>query len=139
MKLLRFFMLMLAIILISCSVNKKLSKVDIQKEAEVSDSVEYELIIFDPGFESWFISHCKPSWYHSQEYYELWNRQYVSAWNEKVISPRFSRFFESTIEYDPFTDYGLELNHKLFYYFMYVERALKINILPPGAGPQTIF
>jgi hypothetical protein len=122
----------------ACTGNKKLSKVDIKnQETELADSVEYELIIFDPGYETWYLTHSKPVWFHSVEYYENWNNQYVVAWNSKAISPRYNKYFESTIDYDPFIHYGLELNHKLFYYFMYVEKALKINILPNGYGPHT--
>jgi hypothetical protein len=135
----KYILIILAVFVIACAGNKKLVKVAINdRESEASDSVEYELIVFDPGFETWFITHSKPEWYHSQEYYESWNRQYVSAWNEKALSPRFSRIFETTIDYDYFTDYGLELNHKLFYYFQYVEKGLKIDILPYGSGPHAV-
>jgi thioredoxin-related protein len=133
------FFIIFLLILASCAGNKKLSKVAISnRDNEISDSTEYELIIFDPGFETWYLSHSKPDWYHSKDYYETWNRQYVTAWNSKAMDMRYSRFFESTIDYDPFVDYGLELNHKLFYYFMYVEKGLKIPILPPGTGPQSV-
>jgi thioredoxin-related protein len=133
------FFIIFLLILASCAGNKKLSKVAISnRDNEISDSTEYELIIFDPGFETWYLSHSKPDWYHSKDYYETWNSQYVIAWNSKAMDMRYSRFFESTIDYDPFVDYGLELNHKLFYYFMYVEKGLKIPILPPGTGPQSV-
>jgi hypothetical protein len=135
-----FFFLVPAFLLASCAGSKKLQKVDIKNESTgQNDSVEYELIVFDPGFESWFLSHSKPVWYHSVEYYETWNRQYVSEWNAKAMTPRYSRYFESTIDYDPDINYGLELNHKLFYYFQYVENVLKIDILPPGSGPHAVF
>jgi hypothetical protein len=133
------FIVVILLLLTACAVNKKLSKVDIKNQGtELKDSVEYELIIFDPGFESWFLTHSKPIWYHSVEYYENWNKQYVIAWNSKAISARTSKYFESTIDYDPFIHYGLGLNHKLFYYFMYVEKVLDIDILPLGMGPQTV-
>lgn len=122
----------------ACTLHRKTSGIQIQnQESEQKDSTEYELVIFDPGFESWFVSHSRPSWYHSPEYYKNWNQQYVTAWNAKAMSPRYSRFFESTIGWDPFVDYGLELNHRLFYYFQYVEKELKIPILPPGMGPKS--
>jgi hypothetical protein len=124
----------------SCTLHKNTTGIHIKNQETVqNDSTEYELIIFDPGFESWFITHSHPVWYYSQDYFENWNQQYVTAWNAKVMTPRYSRYFESTIDWDPFTDYGLELNHKLFYYFQYVERMLKIEILPSGSGPQTVF
>lgn len=125
--------------LASCAGQMKLASVAIDDpENNETDSVEYELIVFDPGFESWYLSHSKPDWYYSQTYYEMWNRQYVTAWNNKTMTPRYSRFFETTIDYNPFVDYGLELNHRLFYYFMFVENKLKIPILPPGMGPRIL-
>ena len=49
-----------------------------------------------------------------------------------ILDPRKSSFFEPIIGYDPTVDYGFELNHKLFYYFQYVENVLKIQIMPGG-------
>lgn len=126
-----------ALLIASCAGTKKLARVEFSEPAgQATDSVEYELVVLDPGFETWYILHSRPSWYHTQNYYELWNRQYVTAWNTKAMSSRYSRMFESTIDYDPFTDYGLEINHKLFYYFQYVERELGIPILSPGTSPH---
>jgi hypothetical protein len=136
---LNYFVLAALLFLAACAGNKKLPKVDIKNEGtELNDSVVYELVIFDSGFETWFLTHSKPVWYHSAEYYENWNKQYVSAWNSRAMSPGYGKYFESVIGYDPFIRYGLELNHKLFYYFMYVEKELKIEILPSGTGPQTV-
>ena len=104
----------------------------------VPDSIEYALIILDPGFETWFLTQARPMWYHSQSYLESWNRQYVTAWNSKAMTGRNSRYFETFIDYQPHVDYGLELNHKLFYYFQYVEKKLRIPILPSGMGPQSL-
>lgn len=126
-----------AVLLASCTATRKLGSVELSNlEKEVSDSVKYELVVLDPGFESWFIAHSRPSWYHSQSYYENWNKQYVTEWNAKAMSARHSKMFHSSIDYDPFTDYGLEINHKLFYYFQYVERELGIPILAPGTSPH---
>ncbi len=109
------------------------------KEQPGEDSLAYELIILDPGFDTWYLLHNSPVWYHSQEYYENWNLRYVSAWNSKTVSSRHSRFFESYIDYLPHIDYGFELNHKLFYYFQYVEQVLKVPILEEGFRPHTVF
>ncbi len=99
-----------------------------------SDSLEYELEVMDPKFETWYLLHDSPARYRSQQYYENWNKQYVAAWNANSLDPRKSSFFEPIIGWDPTVDYGFELNHKLFYYFMYVENVLNIQIMP--GGPQ---
>lgn len=91
-----------------------------------SDTTEYELIIFDPGFESWFQTNRKPIWYYSQDYLETWNFQYVVAWNNKFRDRFFQMThpdnpFELDIDYSPHVDYGLELNYRLYHYFKYIE------------------
>ncbi len=129
----------LSAIIIACKGPGQISQISLLNDvAEVADTVEYELIIIDPGFDSWFISHAKPVWFYSQSYLESWNRQYVTAWNSKTMSGRQNRFFETYIDYLPHIDYGLELNYKLFYYFQYVERKLRVPVLPQGIRPQNL-
>jgi hypothetical protein len=96
------------------------------------DSVTYELIVLDPGFESWFLIHATPAKNHTQSYYEGWNQRYVNAWNYQHVGYRYAQVIEGNIDYYPDIDYGFELNHKLFYYFMYVENELGIQLIPDG-------
>lgn len=116
----------------ACSGNKGIVKIAPDAEAAQKDSVEYELIVFDAGFESWYTIQNSPARYRSQEYYENWNRQYVAAWNYNALHHRRRSFFEPIIGYEEGADYGFELNHKLFYYFQYVEHVLSIKIMPNG-------
>jgi hypothetical protein len=103
---------------------KKEQKIRIASE---SDSVSYELIVFDAGFDAWLLT--KPSVnFRSQKYYESRNRQYVSEWNYRCSYPdRYGLIYDSKIDYDPFTDYGLELNYRLFYYFQYFEEKNSVD------------
>lgn len=123
-----FFLFTVLAFLAACSGPKGMVKIEPPQE----DSVEYELIVFDPGFETWYTLQNSPARYRSQEYYEGWNQQYVSEWNYLATQPRRRSFFESIIGYEPGVDYGFELNQKLFYYFQYVEHVLRIPILPNG-------
>lgn len=86
---------------------------------------EYELIIIDPGFNSWFATNARPVNFYSPQYYEQWNQIYVQAWNEKVDQAIYYNDrnypFQNRINYDPSEDYGVELNYKLYYYFRYIE------------------
>lgn len=90
-----------------------------------NEEEEYELIIIDPGFATWFISNARPINYYSPSYYETWNQQYVSAWNEKVNqAPYYNTAnypFENRIEYNPSENYGVALNHELYWYFRYIQ------------------
>jgi hypothetical protein len=134
----QFSVLLLIILAVStCTVPQKTGKVTIGNTLEeAADSTRYELIILDPGFDSWMIINSRPVWFYSQSWLETWNRQYVAAWNSKVMSGRTGRYFETYIDYQYHKDYGLELNYKLYYYFQYVENGLKIPILPEGMKPQ---
>jgi hypothetical protein len=90
------------------------------------DSTEYELIIIDPGFDSWFATNHKPEWYYTNDYLANWNYQYVLAWNAKVRDPlsiqsSTDQPFILEIDYRPGIDYGIGLNYKLYHYFKYVE------------------
>lgn len=128
-------MIFLGTLLWACSAQKGIVRVEKSEEVTANDSLEYELVTFDGKFESWYIMQNVPSGFRSQEYYENWNRLYVNEWNYHSTQPGKSNFFEYIYGYDPTVDYGFELNHKLFYYFQYVENELKIKILP--AGPKT--
>lgn len=96
------------------------------------DSVSYVMETFDSKFESWYNMHKSPSLFRSQEFYEKWNRKYVSEWNQKSLQKENSDFFVPIVGYDRKKDYGFPMNHQLFYYFQYVENVLNIKILSNG-------
>ncbi|MFV0379027.1 MAG: DUF6146 family protein [Mangrovibacterium sp.] len=127
-----YFLLILAsiVFLTACQSTKTLTIWD-EGEA-VDDSTAYELIVLDTGFESWFLTRARPPNFYSQDYYENWNRRYTDAWNYEKIGYSYSQVIHGNIDYDPTVDYGLEINHKLFYYFIYVENELGIRLLVDG-------
>jgi hypothetical protein len=131
------FWLGITLLIAACSTQKGLVTIKSNNtESTVEDSVEYELVTFDGRFETWYQLQNSPARYRSQQYYENWNRQYVSAWNYNAVNAQKNSFFEPIIGYEFSEDYGFELNHELFYYFQYVEQVLKIQILP--GGPQAV-
>ena len=90
---------------------------------DIEEEEEHELIIMDPGYTRWAVTNAKPIGFYSPQYYRQWNQQYVQAWNALVNqAARYgSDFpFENQINYDPTTDYGIELDYELFTYFQYV-------------------
>jgi len=129
------FIALLVVLMYACS-RPKILLTGAKENAEVlADSTVYEMETFDNRFERWYEYHRNPSKYRSQSYYESWNEQYVSAWNAKCQYAGKDWNFEPVVGYEFGEDYGFELNHKLFYYFMYVENVLNIPILP--GGPKT--
>jgi len=98
----------------------------------VNDSTQYELIVFDTGFDSWYATKNSEAQARSKEYYHSWNIQYVSEWNNRVTTSRHSDLYGSPIDYRPNEIYPFEIEHKLFYYFQYVEHVLRIPLLRNG-------
>lgn len=127
------FIAFILVLAVACTGKKELTIEE--KQNELEDSISYELIVLDPGFDSWYAIHGVPAKYRSQSYYEGWNQRYVNAWNYQRMGYRYAQLIEGNIDYQPNTDYGFELNHKLFYYFMYVENELEIQLIPDG--PKT--
>ena len=134
-----FYWIATVFLIAACSVQKNTVSIGENDEVEIAvkDSVAYEVETFDAKFETWYQLQKKPSQYRSEEYYESWNRRYVSAWNANASDPRKSWFFEPIIGYEYNKDYGFELNHELFYYFQYVENVLGIPIID-GGGPDAV-
>jgi hypothetical protein len=92
-----------------------------------ADSVEYELIVIDPGFESW-IATKPPKQFYSKEYYEQKNNLDVIEWNTRFLSAGNSGLYDSYINYSPDIDYGLDLNYMLYYYFRFFEEKNKTRL-----------
>ena len=123
------YILFISVTLFSCSSSQsinenesdnKVSEGDIVRIA--NDELEYEIIIFDPGFNTWLQSTARPEGYYSQEFLETRNYQYVIAWNQRVMQPnRYNGMYEMMIDYDRNIDYGYEVNYKLYNYFIYFQ------------------
>jgi signal peptidase I len=92
-----------------------------------NDSLEYEVIIIDPGFNTWLNSIALPRGYYSQFYLENKNRFYVTEWNNRARQPlRFNpNLYEMTINYDPNINYGYEVNYLIYNYMIYFQNRYK--------------
>lgn len=92
-----------------------------------NDKLEYEIIIIEPGFNSWLISTARPEGYYSQSYLETRNRIYVTEWNNRVLQPyKYNpNLYGMQIDYNPNIDYGYEVNYKLYNYFIYFQLTYK--------------
>jgi hypothetical protein len=92
-----------------------------------NDDLEYEIIIIEPGFNTWLASVARPEGYYSQSYLESRNRLLVQAWNNRVMQPfKYNPdLYGMQIDYNPNIDYGYEVNYKLYNYFIYFQRTYK--------------
>jgi hypothetical protein len=130
-------------LMVSCTgVKKGIEINDTEKMAfaqKEGDTVEisntesnYEIIIIEPGFNVWLQSVARPEGYYSQSFLENRNRILVIEWNNRVLNPsRYNpRLYELQINYDPFVDYGYEVNYKLYNYFIYFQRKYNQRLGP---------
>lgn len=123
-------LLILGLFIVSCNSSKSSVK-DLSSSNDVdqdtvriaNDSLEYEILIIEPGFNSWLLTTAKPEGFYSQSYMENRNIQYVMEWNQRVLQPQRydSNLYELQIDYQPQIDYGYEVNYKLYNYFIYFQ------------------
>ncbi len=136
MKLLLPFVFLFSIL--SCSVKKQENKSDM-KVSEINqsfkyskiendtvrianDSLEYEIIILEPGFTAWLVSQV-PQGYYDQKFLEQRNKIFVTNYNLRANNPtQFGAdLYPLAIDYDFQTDYGYEVNYLLYFYFVYFQ------------------
>lgn len=118
---------------ISNSTSKELHQATANDTIRIAnDSLEYEIIIIEPGFDSWLASTAKPEGFYSQTYLENKNYIYVTEWNSRVLQPqRFNpNLYEMQIDYNQGIDYGYDVNYKLYNYFIYFQLKHKQQLGP---------
>lgn len=91
-----------------------------------NDNLEYEIIIIEPGFNSWLLGQ-PPRGHYGQSYLETKNRMFVSDFNNRVLQPtrHSNNLYPEQINYDVTVDYGYEVNYLLYNYFMYFQDKYK--------------
>lgn len=95
------------------------------------DSVEYELVVFDPGYDTYLFMQ-PPKDFYSEKYYKHWNAVYVNEWNLRCVSMGKSTLYEWHIDYDPQVEYGIDLEYRLYYYFRYFETKNHVVLISRG-------
>lgn len=94
-----------------------------------NDSLEYEITIIDLGFTNYLIT-AKPESYYNQNSLETRNRVLVMEWNNRFRNPmQYSAdIYGNEIDYQPNTDYGMEVNYKLYQYFQFAQKKYKMRL-----------
>lgn len=128
-----FLVLTLLAIAIGCNTNlptitKEEKAIFNSKENDTvtiaNDSIEYEIIIIEPGFNFWLQSMARSRGFYSQNFLENRNLVWVNEWNRRVMQPfQFDpNLYELQINYQSNIDYGYEVNYQLYNYFIYFQR-----------------
>jgi hypothetical protein len=98
-----------------------------------NDSLAYEVIIIEPGFQGWLVTQ-PPRGYYSQNYLERFNNLYVREYNLRVQNTTGSNadLYVFRIDYDREIDYGYEVNYLLYNYFIFFEDRYNQQLVPRG-------
>jgi hypothetical protein len=113
--------------LFSCNSNKNFSAENTEKLT--SDTIhisnpelEYDVIIIDGGFTSWFNSYAKPKNFYTKTYLESRNRFWVMEWNNRARNPfRYGDIYDMQINYENNIDYGFNVNYMIYNYLVYFQ------------------
>ena len=130
------------LILVACNASQSKKKIEEKSKLEsdtiriANKEIEYEVLIIDVGFSSWFNSNAKPRNYYSQSYLESRNRVWVLEWNRRaMLSSQYNQnLYEMTINYETNINYGYEVNYMLYNYLVYFQ--LKNNQKLGGFSPR---
>lgn len=126
-RLVLFLILLMSVLSLNAQRDK--GKIKVVKDPVSVDSVTYELIVLDPGFETWYITRQLDQ--HSDDYFRLKNIVYVQEWNNRYMNQSLYRnIYDCYIDYDPQINYGYEFNSRLYYYFKYFEEVNGLKLLP---------
>lgn len=101
-----------------------------------NDSLEYQIIILEPGFNFWLQSIARPEGYYNKNFLENRNRLLVLEWNNRVQQPQLfdPNLYILPIDYNYNIDYGYDVNYKLYNFFIYFQR--KYNQRLTGFVPR---
>lgn len=127
MRKLLFLICISSFFLFSCNSNKSFSSENTEKLT--SDTIhisnpdlEYEVIIIDAGFTSWFNSFARPKSFYTQSFLEARNRIWVTEWNYRARNAiQFKDLYELPINYETNIDYGLHVNYMIYNYLVYFQ------------------
>ncbi len=91
-----------------------------------NDSLEYELIVIEPGFYGWLATQ-PPRGFYTQSAMEISNHFDVLEYNLRARDPlRYGTdLYPFPIDYERDVDYGYEVNYLLFNYFIFFEQRYK--------------
>ena len=102
-----------------------------------NDSLEYEIIIMDVGFNNWLVTQ-PPRGYYGLTFLEGKNRLFVTEYNRRVQNFQvFDRnLYPQEINYEFDVDYGYEVNYLLYNYFMFFQQRYNQSFIGGRRGPR---
>ncbi len=123
------YSLALAIVIIGCATTqtKKEGTITTTNTSDTlriaNDSLEYEILIIEPGFNSWLATQ-RPRGFYEQFWLENRNIISVIEYNNRVLnSTQFDpNLYIQQIDYTRDVNYGYEVNYLLYNWFEFFEQ-----------------
>jgi hypothetical protein len=102
-----------------------------------NDSLEYEIIIMDLGFNNWLVTQ-PPQGYYGQAFLENKNMVFVTEYNRRVQNFQLydRNLYQQEINYEPHIDYGYEVNYLLYNYMMFFQQRYNQSFIGGRRGPR---
>jgi hypothetical protein len=102
-----------------------------------NDSLEYEIIIMDIGFNNWLVTQ-PPQGYYGQSFLEGRNRLFVTEYNRRVQNFQLfdPNLYQQEINYEFDIDYGYEVNYLLYNYFVFFQQKYNQSFIGGRRGPR---
>lgn len=92
---------------------------------QITDHKYFDITFYETGFNRWLEKQEPMSEFYESSL-EIKNMQYVDEWNRRVANPSIynPELYNQRIEYkiNPRKRYGLEVNYKLYQYFIFFEQ-----------------
>ncbi len=118
-----------ALMIMACSTSKEVRKTSASLVPGTSDSLGYEIRVLDPQFDHWYLTNYSAAKDRTNDFYRENNLRAVGTWNDYFRTGRYMRFIDTSIDYHPDVDYGIEVNRILYWYFVYVQEQYKIPLV----------
>lgn len=103
------------------------AKPQFKTEKSSDDEEKWEVIVFDPQYETYLVSVARPKAMFSNAFLQARNQLLVSDWNSRYYSGRNPNFYEVAIDYDPQENYDLDFNYRLYQFFAYLNYRYGVN------------
>ena len=123
------YIVLISVTLFACSTSKRHFS-DVNMLASKTDTIRianndlhFEVMIIDAGFSSWLNTRAYTRGFHSESYLENKNIAYITEWNTRAMQPEIydSNLYDMTIDYNPTTSYGYEVNYLIYNYLVYFQ------------------
>ena len=112
------------LLLVACATNKNSHASAEEKPVRIAnDELEYEVIVFDIGFNRFLNTQARPRGFYSINNLEIKNQFFVSSYNLRANNPsQFGDIYGPNINYQNNIRYGYEVNYLLYNYFLFFQQ-----------------